>query len=119
MNPLLLFLLLGESAGPRKKFMKRILPATLLDHRTGLALSAVFAKQDIQSQEQADKDQEQANKDIVAEVVNNHGIANEEALKGKFPKLYDLAYLKLPEAVQDSIFPAAAGGGRPAASRKP
>jgi hypothetical protein len=118
MNPLLLFLLLGESAGPGKKFMKRIFPATL-PGPTGLALTAVFAKQDIQSQEQADKDQEQANKDIVVEVVKNDGIANEEALKGKFPKLYDLTYLKLPEAVQDSIFPAATGAGRPAASRKP
>src|SRR4051794_13586284 len=99
MNPLFLFLLLGESAGRGKEVMKRILPATLTGP-SGLALAAFVANKDIQRQEQADKD-------IIEEVVKNAGIANAEALKDKFPKVHDLVYVKLPVSVQSTIFSAA------------
>ena len=118
MNPLFLFLLLDQSSGSGKDTMQRILPA-MTPGPTGVALAAVFAKQAKQSQEQASKDLEQANKDIVVEVVKNDGIANEEALKGKFPKLHELAFLKLPKAVQGSIFATASAEGRSGSARKP
>jgi hypothetical protein len=118
MNPLFLFLLLDRSSGSGKDTVQRILPA-MTPGPTGVALAAVFAKQARQSEEQASKDLEDANRDIVAEVVKTDGIANEEALKSKFPKLHELAFLKLPKAVQGSIFSAASGEGRSGGARKP
>jgi hypothetical protein len=112
MNPFFLFLLLGEPAGRGNEVMKRILPATLTGP-SGLALAAFVASKDIQRQEQADKE-------IIEELVKNSGITNAEALKEKFPRLHDLAYVKLPVALQNSIFAAgAADSGRSTTSRKP
>jgi hypothetical protein len=121
MNPMnLMFLfMLGETAGSGsgKDTMQRFLPA-MTPGPTGLMLAAVFAKKAQQSQAQADKDREEANRDIIEEVIKIDEISSTSALKNKFPKLHDL-FLTLPEAMQGTIFPAAPGGGRTAASRKP
>jgi hypothetical protein len=114
MNPLFL-LLLGDSAGPGTKLMRRILPATL-PGQTGLALAVLSAKQDIRSEEQADKDRLQASMEIIKEVVNIDEISDAAALKNKFPKLHRL-FISLPEDMQNSIFRAETTGGRSA--RKP
>jgi len=120
MNPMnLLFLfMLGESAGagPGKDVLQRAIPA-MAPGLPGIMAATVFAKKARQIQEKADKDQEDANKDIVVEVVTNGGIGDEDALRGKFPKVHEHAFLKLPEAEQDKIFTTTRGGSR--ASRKP
>ena len=119
MNPLFLFLLLSGSSGRGAQVMQQILPALPVVPGHRLVLAALAAKRQEQADKEKEKAKEQADKEILVDVVTHDEIANAEALKAKFPKLY-LVFEKLPLDVQNSIFPAnPTGGGRSAGSRKP
>ena len=101
---LISLMLIGRSKQGMADILKGTLPATLSNPSQRFVMAALMTEKEL-------KHQEEANRDVIREVVKVVGIKDRDTLESKFPTLYAV-FAKLPTSVQDSIeFPA--GDGRP------
>jgi hypothetical protein len=118
MNPNILMLLLfsrslggfagGSPGGSRTQaILKRVFPVALtgsLSQR--VAVAAIVAEGELRRQEIADEQNQkadnEADKNIIKQVVDKDGIKSETALKEKFSLLYDV-YINLPQDLRVQI----------------